>query len=1030
MTRKIFLLALLTIMVTLTSGVSARNAIMYRPFDWQKVDRGNYEVWYPKVMEYQIPATLAVIDSINESYSTQVFGKYRDYMEWYERKYLQKQKKTMPKPKLFTASSDTAEVVEKMEPDSTDLVYLFADDKGNFDSLNFIYNWKPKKLVIILYPSMQDFTQLKAFPGAIIPPEILGLTETKYYRVFVPYTGEWHEYEAVLAHEIAHAWMLHFMQENQNRRDIKSGRNRPQPVFYNYPLWFIEGWAELLSRDYYCGDKTTLLHCALDDYTRQAVVDGQIPPLEQMGGEVYPLGYSFMHWMVGRFGIRKMDEVMLVSLFNNRLEPSWENVFKETVGESEVKWREYLKERYYQDLYKRSAAGKISVATEFKNSPFIGPFSYDPNSKFFIGYVPDSRMGVSIAVVNANVPDTSKKKFLVLHTQFDGKSLWYKWAKPVVRDMQVAWVININGTDEIHLALIDTTGKKLKINQEQILRSEQIVAIQNICFESDGSMVFSGVAVDGKTDLYRVAIKDAKFERLTDDRYNDRSPVPFDKGYLFVSDRQSPYGEGLYYLDMETSQITKIFFVDKAFLGNICVDANQELVAFRVMDQAHSAQVLVWKKSTGEFRLVYRTFRGADLLVGFNGENLLFTAEGVLKNDEHNNLILLNKKLLSLDLAKLDSCVIVPFEPSEIVKAGWSPEEVTDFKPEKPKIEFGYGGNAAGALGSSNATGEKIIGFDGGLQAAAGSPVFYNFTTVYQDLSQRTEKTYILQSFQNYSWKYSPDRSTDYFMFCRDWNIWRFTYDAYYPLNFEDGLGYGFTAGHFRRIYENSAIGSDKPDKIWMPLTGFHGYFLHDGVFGQFGGPQWGSAILGYADISFTNTILNGKTAVDARNYLPLGRKTRVYLANRLFVAKSFGMDQDFFQSSSPFTQRKGYEGNQFSTPSGIGNTAIIHQTELRFPLINWVFFQPAYVPLQENRKGIFWFTVDGSVFAEGGDVWFSEVRKLNWSGREGWAIKLRIFGAFTVKYEQFKFVDRPQDLRKIGLRGYNQHRWSLDVDF
>jgi len=1029
MTRRIFLLALLTIMVMLTSGAFARNAITYRPFDWQKVNRGNYEVWYPKVMEYQIPATLAIIDSINESYSTLVFGKYRDHMEWYQRKYHSKQKKAVPAPKLFTASSDKAEEVKKTESDSTDLFYLFTDGKGNPDSLKFVYNWKPKKLVIVLYPSMQDYTQIKAFPGAIIPPQVLGLTETNHFRVFVPYTGEWHEYEAVLAHEIAHAWMLNFVQENQKRRDLKT-RNIV-PVFHNYPLWFVEGWAELLSRDYYCGNKLSLIHASLEDYTRQAVVDGRIPPLEQMGGEVYPLGYSFMRWMVDRFGIHKINELMLVTLFYNHFEPSWEYIFKESLRESEVKWREYLKERYYKDLYERSVAGKISVATDFKQSPFVGSFSYDQTSKLFVGYVPDSRQGVSIAVVNGNVPDTSKKKFLILHTQFDDKTLWYKWAKPIVRGLQVAWVVNVNGADEIHLAQIDTTDKKLKISQEQVLRSEQIVAIQNICFENDNLVVFSGVAVDGKTDLYRVTTKDAKFERLTDDLYNDRSPVPFDKGYLFVSDRQSPYGEGLYYLDMETSQIIKIFFVDGGFVGNICVDADQKSVAFRLISQFHSAQILVWNKSSGEFREVYRTFRGADFLVGFNGKNLLFTAEGVFKNDQHNNLILLNRKLLSLDLAKLDSCAIVQYEPSEIVEEGWSPKEVADFKPEKPETKLQYSGDVVGAKGATNATGEKRMGLDVGFFAAAGTPVFYNITTVYQDLSQRTEKTYILQSFQDYSWKYSPDRSKNNFMLCRDWNLWRFAYNAYYPLNFEDGLGYGYTIGHVRRIYENNVyVGSDKPDKVWTPLTGFHGYFLHDGVFGQFGGPQWGSAVVGYADINLTSSVLDGKIVVDARNYLPLGRRTRVYLANRLFMAKSFGMDRSFFEDSNPFAQRKGYEGSQFSTPGGIGTAIIIHQTELRFPLVNWVFFQPAFTPLKDNRRGIFWFTVDGSLFAEGGDVWFNEIRKFDWSGREGWAIKLRIFGAFTVKYERFKFVYRPQDLRKIRLRGYDQHRWSLDMDF
>jgi hypothetical protein len=51
----------------------ARNQIIYRPFDWQKVEKDNYVIYYSKQIEELMPAIIHLVDSINTVYSTEIF---------------------------------------------------------------------------------------------------------------------------------------------------------------------------------------------------------------------------------------------------------------------------------------------------------------------------------------------------------------------------------------------------------------------------------------------------------------------------------------------------------------------------------------------------------------------------------------------------------------------------------------------------------------------------------------------------------------------------------------------------------------------------------------------------------------------------------------------------------------------------------------------------------------------------------------------------------------------------------------------
>jgi hypothetical protein len=838
------------------------------------------------------------------------------------------------------------------------------------------------------------------------------------YRTCVPYSGDWYSFSATLAHELGHAWNYLFLKECEKVRNKILRQSNVEEKRYQIPLWFTEGWAQFSSYTYQ-KNNYEYLRCLEEQLTRQDVtsITQGFKLLEQMEFEVYYNGANFLCWMVERFGPAKMVELQQYIVYFSNFHRAWEWVFKEKLETSQNLWLNHLKEKYYITIYADTLTAADSA--RIKSRPLPGKMAgyVDCDQGNWIYYAPDSKWETKIVVTD------SLKRTIKLYRQFQDKSLWLDPSnKPAIRGNLVAFVNNREGQDELRVYQIKSTAKKLKAKQIAVLRDKKIISINNPSFIGKAKIVFEGISLNGFSDLYVWNIYNDHLVRLTNDFYTERWPVEFQNKILFVSNRFSPHSWGLYQLDPETKKITEIFVKENTYVDQIC--ANDSLVAFRLVTFEHSPRVYVWSPKGGKIYQVYSDFYGVKQIVTFEkNELVVITATGAIKSINLENLSGFKKSFVC--------------RPKEISNQTWNlPTPTGSYALKKADRKLKYSMVDNDWFYASDITGERRASFNLAAGYEAGGPFLYSAWAYYQNLSKRLQKTYLLEMYQYYFFYYNqeycaPKGKYENDLITRDWVPARLTCDFYYPLNLEDGFGFSVSPGYLRRnyLYQDYYTGRWHPfTHFSTPTLGFKFYFIKESVFWGWWGQRHGTYLLAgvYTNFGKFNSgikAIEGYGLVDFRYYYQFGG-SRVYWANRFFALKAIGFDQYLYQIDYLY---RGYV--PYDSISGIradwGTNAVLFQSEFRFPLFNFVAFQPAIFP-PNKQVGIIAFGIDGSLFWYGGDVWLDKIDRMQWVNRAGAAIKIKLNYVWSLKFENYKYIYSKKDLN------LSNRRWGIafEADF
>jgi WD40 repeat protein len=403
----------------------------------------------------------------------------------------------------------------------------------------------PRRIPLIIYASHTDFEQTNVLP--FVPPEgLLGVTEFLKRRVALPFTGSYTGFRHTIRHELVHVFQLSLATEVFRRYPRI---RRPEP-----PLWWSEGLAEFFSAGEDSRDEMVL---------RDLTLSGRLPTLRELtyvaGGVVYPVGGVIHRFLAASYGEWRIGELYRDLWKYGSFEDAVQGIYGRSFDQLSDEWQFWMRQRYYPSV----AAGKpLALAARVLSTLAIKPAVYpagdsaggilyfSPSTGYTNIYAQSFAGGRPRAVVKGErTAEFESFHFFESRLDVSPAGIVAFSSKYLDRDALFFW----------SLAREQVVGR---------YQFPQLISILSPTWAPDGqSVVFSGLAVSGYSDLYRLWLADGRLEALTADRYQDLDPTfsPDGRTVVFSSDRTAygPAGaRNLFRLTLATGKIDYLTYGD------------------------------------------------------------------------------------------------------------------------------------------------------------------------------------------------------------------------------------------------------------------------------------------------------------------------------------------------------------------------------------------------------------------------------------------------------------------------------------
>jgi hypothetical protein len=402
------------------------------------------------------------------------------------------------------------------------------------------------RIPLIIYASHQDFEQTNVLP--FVPPEgLLGVTEFLKRRVAVPFTGSYADFRHSVQHELVHVFQLSSL--------ALAYTLHPRAQQLDFPLWWQEGLAEYWSAGEDSRDVMIL---------RDLTVSGRLPTLEQLadasGGIVYPLGGVLVRFLATHYGEWRLDQMYDDAWKYNDFATLVQGVFGHTLAELTAAWQYDMRRRFYPTVREQRplALNTRPIATlAVKPVVWTPPGDTTPEVLYIsprTGYTDIYAVPIGGGRARTVVAGERTPEFESFHP-FDSRL-------NVSSGGVVVFASQYQDRDALFFWNL-TTGRIVGRYQ-----FPELVSILSPCWAPDGrSVVFSGEALSGYSDLYLLHLGTGTLEQLTHDRYQDVDPAfsPDGRELVFASDRTAFGATGalnLFLLDLATGRIRYLTYGD------------------------------------------------------------------------------------------------------------------------------------------------------------------------------------------------------------------------------------------------------------------------------------------------------------------------------------------------------------------------------------------------------------------------------------------------------------------------------------
>jgi hypothetical protein len=426
------------------------------------------------------------------------------------------------------------------EAELAPVALAYAEESYDVLSLKFGHT-VTSRVPLIIYASHSDFEQTNILP--FTPPEgLLGVTDYLKRRVTLPFRGNLAEFRHTLRHEMVHVFQISLLYD----RYLRSPRSAQVPL----PLWFTEGLAEYWSAGEDARDEMIM---------RDLVLSGRLPRLEDLeyvtGGIVYPLGGRIHRWLADTYGDWRIASLYREMWRYDTFAQAMEAIYGRSLARLSDEFQEAMRRAYYPVVNSRgSLAASAQLIARAAIKPVFSPNDSTGGDVLYAsaanGFVTLTSRPIDGGHTEGIVRAGRSSSFENLHA-FDSR---------VDASRPGLLLLSTRYQERDALVIFDRSRRKV-VGRYQF---PELVSILSPVWGPDGrTVIFSGLAESGVSDLYRLSLPDGRLEKLTDDRYQDLDPSisPDGQRLVFASDRTAgglDDAVNLFIMDLETREIRQI----------------------------------------------------------------------------------------------------------------------------------------------------------------------------------------------------------------------------------------------------------------------------------------------------------------------------------------------------------------------------------------------------------------------------------------------------------------------------------------
>ncbi len=386
-----------------------------------------------------------------------------------------------------------------------------------------------KKLNIIIYNSFSDYKQTnigrknddinQANGGKI---EVIGDNIPIYFN------GDHMQLKKQITKGIASV-IKDNMLFGDNLKDVVKNA-----VKMNLPDWYTLGYVAFIAEDW-TAEKESELRSYMLMAKKNTFAD-----LALMNPVL--VGHSFWNFISLKYGENYISNLLYLTRYRKSINNALELVFHKPAKEVYAEWEAIYKEQNIlaaKDTVPQVKSTTVLSSIKIKPDARYSQFSFSPLGRDlayvekkdgeFTVYVTDIKFNKTYEVISGGI-----KASLELADPDYPLLAW----SPSGRKMAILY----QRKNQLNIRIF-TAGKSKMENR--VVTSNKIDRITGICFTTDENTVAVTGIRKGQSDLYKLTLRNNRFEPVTSDLFDDKNPVfvqnGIHNGVMFLSNRNSPY---------------------------------------------------------------------------------------------------------------------------------------------------------------------------------------------------------------------------------------------------------------------------------------------------------------------------------------------------------------------------------------------------------------------------------------------------------------------------------------------------------